>query len=494
MSLVDQKMLLIIDASKPHENNNGQQQLSLNFVIHNGALNTPYQIRLSIKTQNDPQPTMIGYSNPHAADSTGKVTFNLTFIIDYSFHIPQELIIEIAKGPQNLCIIARVSDVLAAKDSMITYPLIQNSTELITITGAPLPSFNKMLQIDAKLETAYEKMFYVLKKTKASNTGIKEIFALYKSETSQSEFKPVILPSSFLDYGNHDNSIIFDLYINGTCVGSKEVTVTSLLNKLSSLKISDFILYVTTKEFERTSKSFIQLLQENLQLNLNIGIDFTGSNGHYLDTGTLHFLSNAPNLYEAAIKECGEIIGAYDSDKIYPVYGFGAMLPNEKEVSHCFPINLSTDPNIKGIDNVLITYRNVVPKLTFSGPTLFSLLLDNMIAMVESMMNQSKTYTVILLMTDGVINDIDQTIDSIVRASELPISIIIVGVGNADFSLMKFLDSDDKVLTSKSGKKAQRDIVQFVSYLEVKNNPKLLAEKVLEELPTQVERYYNKAY
>lgn len=492
MSLVDQQMLLFIDASKPFENNQGQQQLSLNFVINNGALNTPYQIRLSLKMPNDPQPVVLGYSNPHSADMVGKVAFNLTFIIDYFFHISQELIVEIAKGPQNLVIATRVSDVLAAKFNTITYPLIQNSNETITITGAPLPSFNKMIQLDVKLDTAYEKMFYVLKKTKANNTGIKESFALYKSEASQSQFKPMILPSSFLDYGNHDNSIIFDLYIKGNCVGSLEVTVSSLLNKLSSLKIQEFILYVSAKEFERTAKSFIQLLQENLQLNLNIGIDFTGSNGHYLDAGTLHYLSNIPNLYEAAIKECGEIVGAYDSDKIFPVYGFGALLPNSKEVSHCFPINLSNDPNIKGIDNVLYTYRSVVPKLTFSGPTLFSLLLDNMTAMVESTMSLAKTYTVILIMTDGVINDMDDTINSIIRASELPISIIIVGVGEADFSQMMFLDSDNKVLTSKSGKKAKRDIVQFVSYLAVKNNPKLLAEKILEELPSQVELYYNK--
>jgi Copine len=34
------------------------------------------------------------------------------------------------------------------------------------------------------------------------------------------------------------------------------------------------------------------------------------------------------------------------------------------------------------------------------------------------------------------------TIDHIVEASKLPISIIIIGVGNADFSSMDELDSD----------------------------------------------------
>jgi vacuolar-type H+-ATPase subunit F/Vma7 len=39
-----------------------------------------------------------------------------------------------------------------------------------------------------------------------------------------------------------------------------------------------------------------------------------------------------------------------------------------------------------------------------------------------------------LILTDGVINDIQKTIDEVVRGSDLPLSIVIVGVGNADFS------------------------------------------------------------
>ena len=40
----------------------------------------------------------------------------------------------------------------------------------------------------------------------------------------------------------------------------------------------------------------------------------------------------------------------------------------------------------------------------------------------------------LLILTDGVINDMANTIDVIVAASYLPMSIIIVGVGAADFT------------------------------------------------------------
>jgi hypothetical protein len=41
----------------------------------------------------------------------------------------------------------------------------------------------------------------------------------------------------------------------------------------------------------------------------------------------------------------------------------------------------------------------------------------------------------------------NQTIDSIIAASTLPISIIIVGVGDADFTNMETLDNDDGILS-----------------------------------------------
>lgn len=73
-------------------------------------------------------------------------------------------------------------------------------------------------------------------------------------------------------------------------------------------------------------------------------------------------------------------------------------------------------------------------------------------------------YYVLLIITDGVITDMDLTRAAIVEASRLPMSIIIVGVGGADFSAMEFLDSDDRLLTSPGGDVASRDIVQFVPF------------------------------
>lgn len=63
----------------------------------------------------------------------------------------------------------------------------------------------------------------------------------------------------------------------------------------------------------------------------------------------------------------------------------------------------------------------------------------------------------------------DETRDAIVQASKLPMSIIIIGVGNADFAAMEFLDGDASVLRSNTGEEAVRDIVQFVPFRDFRN-------------------------
>lgn len=83
----------------------------------------------------------------------------------------------------------------------------------------------------------------------------------------------------------------------------------------------------------------------------------------------------------------------------------------------------------------------------------------------------------------------------LLKASKLPMSIIIVGVGPAEFDAMVELDGDD-VRVSSRGKYAERDIVQFVpfrDYIDRSGNHILsmarLAKDVLAEIPEQFLSY-----
>lgn len=81
----------------------------------------------------------------------------------------------------------------------------------------------------------------------------------------------------------------------------------------------------------------------------------------------------------------------------------------------------------------------------------------------------SQEYFILLILTDGVITDMADTREAIVHASHLPMSVIIVGVGNADFTDMQILDGDDGILRSPKGEPVLRDIVQFVPFKDFKH-------------------------
>ena len=102
---------------------------------------------------------------------------------------------------------------------------------------------------------------------------------------------------------------------------------------------------------------------------------------------------------------------------------------------------MTQDPNIMGLDNIIAEYRNVISRINFSGPTYFTPLLKNVISLIKynlSISNDS-VYYILMILTDGQINDMPQTCDAIVEAAYLPLSIIIIGIGSADFTNMNIL-------------------------------------------------------
>lgn len=97
---------------------------------------------------------------------------------------------------------------------------------------------------------------------------------------------------------------------------------------------------------------------------------------------------------------------------------------------------------------------------------------------------------ILFILTDGEIHDRAEVIDLLVQCNTLPISIIIVGIGEGDFAIMHELDDDNCQMTDSRGNRTQRDLVQFVEFAKFSNNGIALAKEVLEELPRQVAEYY----
>ena len=68
-------------------------------------------------------------------------------------------------------------------------------------------------------------------------------------------------------------------------------------------------------------------------------------------------------------------------------------------------------------------------------------------------------YHVMLILTDGAIHDMRETKDLVFQLAQHPVSLIIIGVGDADFSMMEELDGDGQRLQNSVGQPCARDIV-----------------------------------
>ncbi|KAG6482459.1 hypothetical protein ZIOFF_059090 [Zingiber officinale] len=248
---------------------------------------------------------------------------------------------------------------------------------------------------------------------------------------------------------------------------------------------------------EKSQFSFLDYISSGFQLNFMVAIDFTefsaSSNGDPRHTSSLHFIdpSGRLNSYQQAIISVGEVLQFYDSDKHFPAWGFGGRI-SHGSVSHCFNLNGSPgESEVSGVEGIMAAYAMALHNVALSGPTLFGPVICKAaeIATQSLSIGQNKYYA-LLIITDGVITDLQATVDAIVRASDLPMSILIVGVGGADFKEMEFLDADNgKRLESSTGRIATRDIVQFVPMRDLQGNQVSVAQSLLEELPVQFLSY-----
>ena len=98
------------------------------------------------------------------------------------------------------------------------------------------------------------------------------------------------------------------------------------------------------------------------------------------------------------------------------------------------------------------------------------------------------------MISSGDVADMKSTTDAICEAAELPISIILVSVGDMDQKKFRFLDGDfdsdtgqrSKLIHSKTGESATRDIVQMVNFRKYRKDFKALARELLAEIAIQI--------
>lgn len=227
--------------------------------------------------------------------------------------------------------------------------------------------------------------------------------------------------------------------------------------------------------------------------NLIVGIDFTKSNEwtgkRSFGNRSLHHIGQNLNPYEQAISIIGKTLAAFDEDNLIPCFGFGDASTHDQDVFNFFP----DERFCNGFEEVLSRYREIVPQLKLAGPTSFAPVIEMAMTIVEQSGGQ---YHVLLIIADGqVTRSVDtgrgqlspqeqKTVDAIVQASKFPLSIILVGVGDGPWDMMK--EFDDNIPARDF------DNFQFVNFTEImaKNVPQSRKEtefalSALMEIPPQ---------
>ena len=472
-----------------------KEKVKLNIELKNVQSSSNYIVTFLIyKDKNHETYNNEGTTEQASKDENNTIKFSKFFSMEYYFEKEQPLGFQI-NGSETIQ--TTLGNIMGSRGQKLIKKTRDGSD--LVIQGNKLSNIRLNIKIEGNISGSGQGMgisyliTYLGTSTNPSNNSI------YRSEITTYlpvSFTKTSIPSYILaPDGNFENNVV-------------SVELTDNIHKKSlgqiSQNFSKFLYSSNTINFGQSNvatfkftsekvHSFIDYLRGGMQINLTIGIDFTGSNGDPKSYSSLHYISNDLNQYEKAIKTCGDIVAYYDYDQLFPVYGYGFKFKSSSNVYHCYPINENEqDPNINTIDGVLAQYRKFIDKIVLYGPTCFAPLINELNKSVKEDLKEGKemNYNILMILTDGIIGDMQDTINALVEASFLPISVIIIGIGNGNFDKMDILDADDNPLYDSNKRKADRDLVQFVPFNKFNNDPVKLAEEVLEEVPRQVVEYY----
>ena len=473
----------------PRDYNNMKSNIKLEFTIENIEKNHKYQVGIIFAGE---QP----FYTETVLSQMFLITFNTCYIGSYFFEKQQHLTIKLLKdGKENGSLNTSLGGIVGSIGSVFKGYI--NNNVIIKISAQSLSE--KASYVNCKFEAHHTSSSDNFKKPEDKisyliTSGGRKIYSS-ESIDLNGKFKHVKIPADLLQTGF--NISFLDGYQE--VIVNKNENIQQFCMSNNSIYLDT---YVNNKRINLFNKSelvqdvnFIDYIKAGVMIKLSIGIDYTSSNLSPNDPKSLHYLGNNMNDYEQAIEACGLIVAYYDYNQKFPVYGYGALLNGEQQVNMCFNVNFNQDPEIYTIDNVLKEYRKSFQFLQLAGPTNFSPLIRRVVDNIKYENNPLR-YHILLILTDGIINDLGKTIDVLVEGSFLPLSVIIIGIGNDHFSEMVVLDGDVNPLIDSRGVRRMRDLVQFVPFNRFRNNPTKLAEEVLEEVPRQVIEYYtiNKLY
>ena len=382
-----------------------KSNIKLEFSLENIDKNHNYQIIAKFQGQTP-------FFTEIILGQSEKITFNKSFICSYFFEKKQLIDVSLIKdGTQYGSLNLTLGNIVGSIRSIYK------------------GSFNNKIKINISAEEIGEDNFTLCCKLSAiySSSGC----SFYNPEDKisyiiTSNYNKTIYESESISSSGQFRDIKIPLYLlkNGFVISFLDCFQESLSYKnenpqqFCQTSNNEYIgiingnkkINIINNSYIYKNPSFLDYIKNGVRIKLSIGIDYTESNLVPSDPNSLHYLGENMNDYEQAIQACGMICAYYDYNQQFPVYGFGAFINGRPQANMCFNINFKDNPEIYTINNVLNEYRNSFNFIRLAGPTNFSPLIQNVVDKIKRENNPIQ-YHILLILTDGIINDLQQTID-----------------------------------------------------------------------------------
>ena len=217
--------------------------------------------------------------------------------------------------------------------------------------------------------------------------------------------------------------------------------------------------------------------------SLILGIDLTASNEWQgrltFNRNSLHKIhpircDSVYNPYQRVISIIGKTLLPFtEAGKVF-AYGFGDVTTQDSSV---FNIAGKEGATCRDFKDVLSKYNEMIKDITLSGPTSFAPIIRRGMNHVKESGNK---FHILVIIADGQMEDEASTVSAIIEASKLPISIVLVGVGDGPWDMME--EFDDHL----PGRRFDNfQFVDFHSVREARNSEAAFALAALMEIPAQ---------
>ena len=236
--------------------------------------------------------------------------------------------------------------------------------------------------------------------------------------------------------------------------------------------------------------SLIDYLERDIHLNTSLAIDFSETNEintHHLGEGGITVFGNLMNNFI-------DLLWPYNDDEFFYIFGYGFELLNGNiEEENLYPINRTPESPSTQKNNIMAAYSNFLKHINFSKiKSNLNLIIKKFNEKIKEEVDlyDINEYNILLLFVNNDIYNNEEFANEIILSSELPISVVIIGLGKGPFKQLENSQKNFMNLKDSNKKRAKRKNFKFVSFNKLDKNYLKTVKNALIGIPDQMIEFF----